>query len=379
MTFYRHFIERDEFDTFVASNSQFFDDYDLPYEPLRIEQSRIWNRACKTRFMPWLNGIQSLYGGSFSLAEVMRAAKEFKPDAVFTVAGSWDWTALAAKKIADTLNVPLIASFNDWYNYGWFPAHNFFHKHIEERFHRFYREADLALCTCEGMKEALGPHTNSHVWYPTGAPMVKELPAYKVQSPTREQPFTVFFGGSLGDWYGKMLEALVTECKESAPEIRFKIFGNLESWSEGFGRWASDSGVFGGRVSFEQLRGQAQKADLLLLPMGFGEECAQVEKTSFKTKFLDYLSFQRPILSWGPEYCSAVKTAREFDSAECVTSEDPKDCALAIRKLAEDTHRRKQLLSNAHSMYKNRFHPDKIHDGLVEKIQLVCHNHRAKT
>ncbi len=68
--------------------------------------------------------------------------------------------------------------------------------------------------------------------------------------------------------------------------------------------------------------------DAALLPMGWGlsEECALTERTSFKTKFLDYLSFEKPVVFWGPEYCSAVRYVREFNSAEICSSSSADDC-----------------------------------------------------
>ena len=180
--------------------------------------------------------------------------------------------------------------------------------------------------------------------------------------------FTIFFGGNLGDWYGKMLESLILAANKANYRLEFKIFGSNPSWSKEFDEWVKKEGVFGGRVNFDELSAEACKADLLLLPMGFGEDCALVERTSFKTKFLDYLTFNRPILVWGPEYCSAVRTAKEFDSAECVVSSDAKNCAYVIKELSEDSTRLIQLNDNAQNMYNSRFHPDKIHAGLVNKI-----------
>jgi len=55
----------------------------------------------------------------------------------------------------------------------------------------------------------------------------------------------------------------------------------------------------------------------LLLPMGFGDECAQTERTSFKTSFLITSHFKSD-LSSGTGYCSAVRAAREFDAENVV-------------------------------------------------------------
>ena len=369
MTFFRHFIERKDFDTLVLSNSRLLDDFSLPYIPVKFNLPSWWQRCSRTRFLPWVYGIECLYGDRLLPSSIVEIARQFEPDAVFTVAGSWDWTALAAQRVARQLGIPIIASFNDWFDYGWFPSHGSLHQTIERRFRCFYQEADLAFCTSEGMREALGTHPNSHVLYPTGAMMPTEDSSYQPLAVIPSQSFTVFFGGSLGDWYGSMLESLIIYCRQHYPEIRFRVFGSLANWSSDFDDWATHSNVYGGQLPFDHLRKEARHADLLLLPMGFDKTSAQVECTSFKTKFLDYLSFQRPILVWGPDYCSAVRTAREFDSADCVTTGSAATCAEAIYRLSVDPIRREALKANAQRMYCDRFHPDKIHTGLVSKIE----------
>lgn len=378
MTFYRHFIERTDFETLVATNYRGMEEFDLPYQPNIFQGSRLHGRLLRTRLLPLISGIEYLWGAFPLPREWENLAVRTRPDVIFTVAGSWSWTTLAAQRLAKKLQLPLVASFNDWFDFGWFPPHKVFHKAIEKRFRRFYRECDLALCTSEGMREALGEHPNAHIWYPTGAPMPESPDDYEPRLPERGRPFRVFFGGSLGEWYGKMVEDVVVECRRRHPQVEFRIFGSMASWSSEFDSWAKSNGVYGGQVSFERLAEEAGKADLLLLPMGFDSSVEIVERTSFKTKFLDYLSFRRPILVWGPEYCSAVRVAREFDSADCVTDSAPQSCATAIQGLAEAPDRRKRLMANAMKMYEDRFHPDKIHAGLVGKMTELVENWPAR-
>jgi glycosyltransferase involved in cell wall biosynthesis len=372
MTFHRHFIERNDFQTLVATNSRLVDEYPIAYSPVRFVAPAWWCRLERTRYERWICGFQDLYGAHLLPRNVFRAAEAFRPDVVFTVAGSWDWTALAAQQVARRLSIPLVASFNDWYDYGSFRAHPSFRSKVESRFRQFYHESDLALCTCEGMRDALGGHANTHILYPTGALMPRSDDGYGPEVPSRTRPFTVFFGGSLGDWYGLMLESLVTTARETLHNVRFRIFGSLQTWSTSFESWAAREGIYGGYLPFSRLSEIAAQCDLLLLPMGFGDSCAQVERTSFKTKFLDYLSFRRPILVWGPEYCTAVRVAREYDSAECVTSAEAYACATAIGALAAKPERRAELMANAQRMYYDRFHPDKIHAGLVTAMRKLC-------
>jgi glycosyltransferase involved in cell wall biosynthesis len=373
MAFYRHFVERNDFEIAVATTAERLSE--IPYVPLKFSGPAWWGRLHRTRFRSWSYTAQLLVGHWYMPETVERMAREFRPDAIFTIAGSWDWTCLLAQRLSQTMQVPLIASFNDWWDYGWGPYVKVpLPGLVERRFRQYYREADLALCTSEGMREALGPHPNSHILYPTGARMPDDA-----QAPASDatEPFTVCFGGNLGEWYGTMIERLIRCCRDTAPQIRFRIYGNNPEWNPDFLDDVTRDGTYQGQVPFEQLMRVATNSDLLLLPMGFGDGCSQVERTSFKTKFLDYLTFRRPILVWGPDYCSAVRVAREFDSAECVTTEDPGACATAIIRLASNPERRSALRANAAKMYADRFHPNTIHAGLVARIEDTIHAYRV--
>jgi hypothetical protein len=204
------------------------------------------------------------------------------------------------------------------------------------------------------------------VLYPTGSSMLDNDREFIPFTPNG-RPATVFFAGSLSAWYGPMLERLVRASSDS--HLRFAIFGSNATWSQDFDSAARSTGVYRGQVAFDQLKIYAQEADLLLLPMGFSDDCAQIERTSFKTKFLDYLTFQKPIIIWGPEYCSAVRTAREFDAAECFTSPDAAGCIATLQNVARSSERQKQLVANARRMYQSRFEPSRIHAVLVRECQ----------
>ena len=223
------------------------------------------------------------------------------------------------------------------------------------------------------MLEALGPHSNAHVLYPIGSSMLNNGHEFIPFIPNG-RPATVFFAGSLSAWYGPMLEQLVRASSDSA--LRFEIFGSNANWSRDFDRAARTTGVYRGQVGFDQLKIHAQEADLLLLPMGFGNECAQIERTSFKTKFLDYLTFQKPIIIWGPGYCSAVRFAREFDAAECYTSPDAAGCVATIQNVARNAERQKQLVANARRMYQSRFEPGQIHSVLLRECEKLVRQQR---
>ena len=369
MSFYRHFVERNDFEIFVATDSAEVQQYDMTYRFLLFDIPKWLKRMQHTRFYRWFWQYNQSIAGYFVPQQVWQTVRAFKPDIIFTIGGSWNWTARLAQRVARGLGVPLVASFNDWFDFGVL-MHPYFRRSLERAFRKFYRDCDLAFCTSEGMLEALGAHPNAHVLYPIGSSFVDNKREF-IPFASNGRPATVFFAGSLSFWYGRMLERLVLAASD-AP-LRFEIFGSRlhASWSESFGGFAQTAGVYKGQVPFDQLGTHAKDADLLLLPMGFGEECAQTERTSFKTKFLDYLTFQKPIVIWGPEYCSAVAVAREFDAAECYTSPDAKGCIATLEKVARNPERQKQLVANARRMYQSRFEPSRIHGVLLAECKAL--------
>ena len=368
MAFYRHFVEREDFIVAVATDNPQVHQFSLPYSVVFFSSPSWLRRMQRTRLSSWAHAFQHLAAGRRIPKSIIKAATDFHPDVVLTVAGSWSWTADLAGRLAHRLGVPLVGSFNDWFDYNLILP-SALKPSLEKRFRRFYQQCDLALCTSEGMRQALGAHSNDILHYPMGAERDEMV------MPLRERgsaPFRVLFGGNLGEWYGPMLEKIVIAARDTGclgSEVEFVICGSNPGWSPAFDRYARVHKIHLGQVPFAELKTHAHNSDVLLLLMGFGEANAQVERTSFKTKFLDYLSFQRPIVVWGPGYSSAVRTAREFDSAELCCSASASDCLERIRDLRRNPSRQAGLLANARKMYEARFHPDKIHAEFKRKIQ----------
>lgn len=370
MAFYRHFCERDDFQISVITDNPQILEYSVPYSYSLITPTKLWSRLARTRFSKTAHSWKHLFGGQCLPVQIRKQAEDFDPDVVLTVAGSWSWTAQLARNLAKHLQIPLVGSFNDWWYYNaiYTPWTKLW---IENTFRGFYQQCDLALCTSEGMQKALGPHRNSVVLYPTGASIASSSSFIPHDG---RSPFTVAFGGNLGEWYGRMLEDLITQANLAATEdspLQFKIFGSNPSWSLKFDREVKEAGMYKGQVPFDQLKAEMQQVDALLLLMGFENSCAQIERTSFKTKFLDYLSFQKPILLWGPDYCSAVAIAKEFDSAEICVSPHATDFLDKILAVKADSNRQAELVTNAQRMYAERFHPDKIHEVFVSSMKAL--------
>lgn len=366
MAFFRHFVERDDFEIFVVTDNPQILDHSVKYNYKLVKNSHYIERLSKTRFSKFFHSAKHLLFGYFIPKEIMLSSKEFKPDVIMTVAGTWSWTSLMARQVSKKFKKPLVASFNDWYDYNLI-THPLLKPIIEKKFRSYYRRCNLALCTCEGMQEALGSHPNCHILYPVGTPLADSTPAFlPYQNPGRK--FVVGFGGSLGEWYGLMIEQLVKASQARNSNVEFCIYGGNPSWSSEFDRHARACGIYRGQVPFVELQEAMSQVDALILPMGFGSECAHVEKTSFKTKFLDYLTYQKPIIVWGPEYSSAVRVAREFDSADVITDPEASAVLNNISSLLSNPERQMTLVNNATKMYHSRFDPIKIHNGFIDKI-----------
>lgn len=365
MAFYRHFCERSDFEIMVITDNPQVLDYEVPYQYFLINRGRLWRRIITTRFYKAGHTLGHFFVRNIHDPKITSAIDAFAPQAVFTVAGSWSWMALLAEKFARRLKIPLIGSFNDWWFYNSI-RFEFLNKLLDRQFRNFYKRCDLAICTSEGMQKALGPHPNSLVVYPTGTTFENHRDDSEVRL---SKNFLVVFAGNLGEWYGRMLETLVMGSPN--PDLSFKIYGSNATWSAAFDKVVRSKGIYEGQVPFNILKEKIKSANALLLLMGFDKSIAQIEKTSFKTKFLDYISFNKPILLWGPEYCSAVAVAREFDSAEICISEKATDFLQIIEGVKNDPSRQRTLVENAGRMYAERFHPDKIHAVLKNGIEAL--------
>jgi glycosyltransferase involved in cell wall biosynthesis len=376
MAFYRHFIERDDFEIAVATDNPQVRQFPVNYPVTFLEPPKWLRRLQQTRLSPWMHAIQHFVTGRHVPSNVLQAAREFKPDFVLTVASSWSWMDDTAAQLARKLGVPLVGSFNDWFDYNLILP-PMLKPRLEKRFHQFYRECDLALCTCEGMRDELGAHPNSILHYPIGATRSTGF------SPLRKRgsaPFRILFGGNLGEWYGAMLEQLITAARDHGyldHELEFVICGSNPIWSPDFDHYVREKNIYRGQVPFSQLQTEAENSDALLLLMGFDKANAQIERTSFKTKFLDYLSFDRPIVVWGPPYSSAARTSREFDSAQVCDSPEAVACLECLLGLNRDPKRQETLQSNARRMYEDRFRPDKIHEAFLTSCQKLVSSSRA--
>lgn len=362
VSFYRQFVLRNDYELFVATDRE-FDEPGIPYYKIKTPAWLL--RVMNSRLGVWAHDYRNLIHGRFVPKELLEQAKAFKPDIVYTVAGTW--ISLMARPLARKLKVPLAADFIDWSTFSVI-GHKYALLCMDKVFRNIYRSCDLAFCTSLGMMEELGPHPNACIHYPIVFPV--DIKPSHIDF-KKEGRFKLFFAGNLGEWYGSMIERLIKVLPDY-PFLDLKIAGANAKWSQSFEDELRSKGIYLGFLSKEKLALELVKADGLLVMMGFDKDAELIEKTSFKTKFIEYATFRKPIIVWGPDYCSAVRMAKKYESALICISPDPLDLINEISILRDRPETAVKYVENSIKMYWTEFDPEKICRMALEKFEEMC-------
>ena len=361
---HRMFVERSPFELHVASNADFADDL-LVHTPLRLP--RPLHRLRKSRFGPrlaaWITDYENFVWPLTADGGLEAAVEYFKPDVILTLAESG--LCHLARKTAQRNGLPLAGLFLDWFPVmkGHF-GHEFTQRVLSRRYRELYSACDLAFCISDGMQEVLGPHLNSHVIYPMpGRHSVSENPW-----PPSTGKFRLVYVGSAQNFYGRMLCALI-EKMEATNDLEIVVVGPNADWPAELLERAKANGVYLGFKSPEQAADVMASADALLVVMSFEKEHELFMRTSFTTKFLDYVAFGKPVILWAPEYCTPVRVTRKHGGALVVNQDDADAIVFACRQIAHDSAWREQLSQQARKLHQTLFNPDRLQKVFVSEIE----------
>lgn len=361
---HRQLVERSPFELHVASNADFADNA-LVHTPVRLPF--FIHRVRKSRFGPrlaaWITDYENFVWPLTTNAALEAAVENFKPHVVLTLAECG--LCHMARKIARRHGLPLVGLFLDWFpvmkgHYG----HTSTQPILSQRYRELYGACDLAFCTSHGMQEVLGPHPNSHVIYPMpGRHRVPEKPW-----PPSTGKFRLVYVGSVQNFYGRMLCSLI-EKMEATKHLEIVVVGPNADWPQQILERAKANGTYLGFKSPEEAAGVMASADALLVVMSFESEHELFMRTSFTTKFLDYVAFGKPVVLWGPDYCAPVRVARKHGGAVVVNDGDPQAIVSACRRIAEDAAWGKQLSHEATRLHQTLFNPERLQAIFVDEIE----------
>jgi glycosyltransferase involved in cell wall biosynthesis len=361
---YRHFsqselklaIATDDLDGMLAENL------------LELKANRILNRLTKTRLSLWIHDIYQCFHPFFHYKTLRSYINNYQPDIIITVAEGIHW--IAAQKMSQEFNIPLVTFFHDlWPDLA--SIHAWAKKALEHRFKQLYQQSAIAFCVSEEMQQLLGNHPNAQTLYPIPDQLnIVEQPA--ILSP--EKSFRLVYAGSLSGIYAPMLQALCIALQD-VQKLQLKLFGRPQNWLNSLLQPLEKQDIYGGLVSRDLLRQELNSASALLVTISFDPKNRRWAETSFPSKLVEYCQYTKPVIIWGPEYCSAVRWGRKYQSALVVTSPSAQELVNAIKELAVQPEKQKYLANKALVMAQGMFNPVKIQKQFVDGLYQVV-NHR---
>jgi glycosyltransferase involved in cell wall biosynthesis len=374
----RHFVDHDDVQLFIATTEPF----SHPGIPsIKLQLPELWQRLKQTRYCRVLHNAEILSQTLWLPPTLIKSVRSFQPDAIFTVADLTlsEWARLLAK----CTGIPLIVNFQDWW-----PRGQFYYNHevpfpwlvplLERRFARLYRQSALSFCTSEGMREFLGPHPNSHVLYPIGdkQQVTPFMPSeWRVTPGTDRRRKQLIYTGTAFGSYGRMLLKLADQLITHT-SWKLVIYGKQPDWPDHVLAAAISSGLYRGFLPFDQLRAVLSTADACLSVMSFDSELELMMRTSFTTKVLDYCTAGRPIIMWGPAFCSPSRLIKKHQSGLTVTTPDPSGVLACLERLDHEPELDQELASQASWLAANILSHDNIHAVFINQINQLLENRR---
>ena len=310
------------------------------------------------RMLPtgWLRLLNSRFHGLYSAwlawtaarraIRVQRLLDGFAPGAIVSVGHGYGWLTAAA--LAKRLGVPFhLIVHDDWPRLSGI-AHQW-QGWLEQAFAKTYREASSRLCVSPFMAEEYERRYGiaGSVLYPSRS---SDCPVFET-APTRvlaeEDELVIGYGGNGSPDIVSCLRDVAQVL--AGAKARLSVFGPFAEAVQQELLAISPAITFHGMVPYRQMiTGLRATADVLLVPMAFGEAARDNMIVSFPSKLADYTATGRPLLIYGPPYSSAVRWAGIHPDVAAVV-EQP-DLALLLQtltQLRQDPDRRRLLAERA--------------------------------
>jgi glycosyltransferase involved in cell wall biosynthesis len=276
--------------------------------------------------------------------------RSFRPDVVATVAHGW-WH-IQARRVAREFKLPLVSFFQDWWpDFPDVPLA--FRSRVEGEFRKTCAKSDVAICVSDGMRRELGEPENALVRHdaPSLTGCGKITRDFKL-------PFRVAYFGNLSE-YGPLIESAL-RALEGSESVRLEVFGHSPLWTRGAENEFRSRGFYRGFISSNELAKALEEFQGALVVMSFAPQHRRRMTTSFPSKLIDATQLGLPVVIWGPEYCSAVKWARNENRALCVTDPNPSVLRESLERLAASPSQLQRLARSASDAAAADFSYDRI-------------------
>jgi hypothetical protein len=295
-----------------------------------------------------------------------RLLRSFQPEAVITVVWGYAWATAAAYAERAGLPLHLIVHDDSPNAEGWSAMEQ---RLIHARLVHWYPKAASRLCVSPGTAAEYRRRYNAigDVLYPTRAmdsPVFMEPPD-SLGQPC--QPFTVAFAGTVYPLYADALRRIAAALRATCAG-RLLVYGPAPSSVRFLLREPNIE--LRGKIdrSRELIRQCRAEAHAMFVPMTYLKEHRPNVEIAFPSKLADCTAMGLPLLIDGPEYCTAVRWARENPGvAEVTTDENIDGLAACLMRLQDPTHRLR-LAREAIFRGKEYFAPDRAISLLYSKL-----------
>jgi hypothetical protein len=319
------------------------------YHTLRIGYKRLLNSRLHGLYTAWLSWTATSRG-----ARVISLLDDFAPDAVISVGHGFGW--LTAAKVAGDLRMPFhLIVHDDWPRLSGVTGQC--RDWLEALFAQVYCDAASRLCVSPYMVEEYFRRYGARgsVLYPSRS---TECPVFEPvlgRVFTPEDEMVIGYGGNGCPEVVSCLRILASVL--AAAKARLFIYGPFANTVKQELLAISSSITFHGMVPYkDMILGLHATADILFVPMSFGDESRDNMIVSFPSKLADYTATGRPLLIYGPSFCSAVRWAKShFEVAEVVEEADSAQLLASLIRLRNNPTHSSVLARRAGEVGKQNF------------------------
>jgi hypothetical protein len=333
----------------------------VQYRPIKSSLSRLLRNRFSRYLWPLI-----LARAHVSSRSISRIVRSYQPQAVITVVVGHAWEAAAS--YATQVGLPLhLIVHDDWPNNP--NCTSLQRRWAHWALRRWYPMAASRLCVSPYMAEEFRRRygAKGEVLYPSRACNTLEFEAPPPRLSGSCKPFTVAFCGTIYLDYARALQRMAVALQEIGG--RLLVFGPKPFAGVDVFLQEPNLELQGTLSSLEMIRRCREQAHAIFVPMSYSESDRHNMEISFPSKLADCTATGLPLIIDGPDYCSAVRWARENPGvSESITDESVDALRTALQQL-QDPAVRVKLAREAIRRGKQYFAHDR---ALATLLSHVC-------
>ncbi|MBD2201183.1 hypothetical protein H6G33_01020 [Calothrix sp. FACHB-1219] len=368
---YRHLIVKKDFEVAVASTNF----VKLPIKQLlSLRRNRLIERLRRTRLCRLIYNLEYVINWLNVPDTLLNFADEFKPDVILSVVD--DWHLGLAFQLAKKLNVPLIVNFQDLFCLSQFVPlstrpYPLITSWLIQRYHQVNQLANQVFYTSEGMKEWFRFDAQGDVLYPVGDFNVQVSIKPRENSQDKVNKIKIIYAGNCYGAYGRML-LLLAESAKKHQHIHLQIFAAGNDWTAEKLQEMTEAGIYQGFKPFDELKDELKQADAFLTVMSFEKPEEVFMRTSFTTKWLDYVPYGKPVFVWAPEYSTACNFSKKYHSGIPVIEDNPEILLKVMSETASNLMIWRSACEGSRRVAETVLNAEQIHHLFVDRVTSVC-------